>query len=228
MGYIEKNMALALDVVTYIDLLLLNLSTKLQINLLTLDNTECYNIVHEGDDRDIVVGSLRKKQKREQTLARDILKEVTGCAYNRLRARLINEIFIDESILPSLYHLTKYQPKIDSWTYFGSTDTGSTDTGSTTAGTAATTTTNTVGPTHTDNSSTTPPTVGTTITTVAVIDTLKQIDDIISTVRITKNNDDVKQVAKILGENKGYSVAKIEQGYEHYVNIMIDKFLWMG
>ena len=40
MGHIEKNMALALDVVTYIDLLILNLSTKLQINLLILDNIE--------------------------------------------------------------------------------------------------------------------------------------------------------------------------------------------
>ena len=90
MGYIEKNMALALAVVTYIDQLLLNLSTKLQINLLTLNNTECYNIVHEGDNRDTVVESLQKKQKGEQTVACDILKEVTGCAYNRLRARLIN------------------------------------------------------------------------------------------------------------------------------------------
>ena len=61
MAYIEKNMALAIDIVTYIDLLILNLSSKLQINLLTLDNTERYNVVHEGDDRDTVVGLLQKK-----------------------------------------------------------------------------------------------------------------------------------------------------------------------
>ena len=123
---------------------------------------------------------------------------------------------------PSLSYLTKYWPKIDSWTYFGSTDTGST-----TAVTAATTSTNTVESTHTNNSSTTPPTVETT-TTVGAIDTLKQINNIISTVQIIKNNNGVKQVAKILGEEKGYLVVKIEQRYEHYVHIMIDKYLLMG
>ena len=49
MEYIEKNMALALDVVTFIDLLTFNLSSKLQINLLHLNNTDCYNVVHDGD-----------------------------------------------------------------------------------------------------------------------------------------------------------------------------------
>ena len=43
MNYIEKNMALAADVVTFIDLLILNLSGKFKINLLTIDNnTECF------------------------------------------------------------------------------------------------------------------------------------------------------------------------------------------
>ena len=208
MGYIEKNIALALDVVTYIDLLILNLSRKLELlcwHLIIQNATMLY--IHKGDDWDTVVWSLQKKQKGDQTLACDILKEVTGCAYNRLRARIINETHIDESTLQSLYHLTKDWPKIDSWTYFGSTYTGTT-----TAGTVATTTTTTVGPTHTDSSSsTTPPTIGTTTTTtVGAIDTLKQIDDNISTIQITKNNDNVKQVAKILGEEKGYLVAKIE------------------
>ena len=40
MNYIENNMALAADVVTFIDLLTLNLSGKFKINLLTIDNTE--------------------------------------------------------------------------------------------------------------------------------------------------------------------------------------------
>ena len=106
------------------------------------------------------------KVKGEQTVACDILKEVTGCAYNRVRARLINETHIDESSLPSLYYLSKDQPKIDSWTYFGSTHTGSTTAG--TAATTTTTTTATVGPTLTDSSSTTPPTVATTTTTTTV------------------------------------------------------------
>ena len=67
MGYIEENMALTLDVVTYIDLLILNLSTKLLINLLTLDNIECYNVVHKGDNQDTVVESLQKKKWRTHT-----------------------------------------------------------------------------------------------------------------------------------------------------------------
>ena len=108
MDYIEKNMALAMDVLTFIDLLKLNLSTKLKVDLLTLDNTECYNVVYEGDDQDTVVGKLRQKQLgAEQTLARNILKEVTGSAYDKIRTRIIKEANIDKSKLPSLYKLTK-------------------------------------------------------------------------------------------------------------------------
>ena len=78
MEYIQNNMDLALDVVTFIDLLIYNLSSKLHINLLHLDNIECYNVVHDGDDKDTVVGGLRKKQKVDHKLARDLLKEMTG------------------------------------------------------------------------------------------------------------------------------------------------------
>ena len=40
--------------------------------------------------------------------------------------------------------------------------------------------------------------------------------------------DDVKLVAKILVREKGYLVAKIEQGHKYYLNMMIDKYLTMG
>ena len=83
MEYIQNNMDLALDVVTFIDLLIYNLSSKLHINLLHLDNIECYNVVHDGDDKDTVVGALRKKQKVDHKLTRDLLKEMTGKAYDR-------------------------------------------------------------------------------------------------------------------------------------------------
>ena len=42
------------------------------------------------------------------------------------------------------------------------------------------------------------------------------------------NNDDVKMVTKIHAKEKGYLVAKIEKGYEHYVNIMINKYFLIG
>ena len=41
MDYIEECMALAIDFLTFINLFKLNLSTKLKVDLLTLDNTEC-------------------------------------------------------------------------------------------------------------------------------------------------------------------------------------------
>ena len=198
-------MDLALDVVTFINLLIYNLSSKLHINLLHLDNTECYDVVHDGDDEDTVVGSLRKKQKVEHKLARDLLKEVTGKACHRLRTEIIKETNIDKSKLPSLYHLTKDRPTFNYETYFGDTATGSP-----TATTAATSSTTNVAP-------------------VGSSDTMKQIDDIFLTVpnsiKNKNNNDDVKMVAKILAKEQGYLVCKIKKGYEHYLNIMIDKYL---
>ena len=151
-------MALALDVVTFIDLLIYNLSSKLHINLLQLDNTKCYNVVHDGDDKDTVVGALRKKRKIDHKLARDLLKEVTGKAYNRLRKLLIEETNLDKSKLSSLYCLTKDQPEFNSETYFGDTATDSP-----TATTAATSSTNNVA-------------------SVGSSDTMKQIDNIFLTV----------------------------------------------
>ena len=35
-------------------------------------------------------------------------------------------------------------------------------------------------------------------------------------------------VSKILGKEQGYLVCKIEKGYEHFLNIMIDKYLMIG
>ena len=175
----------------------------------------------------------------EHTLARDLLKEVTGAGYNRIRPGFINEINIDESILPSLHHLNKSRPLFNSGTYYGNADTGSstaatggtTSTSTTTSGTgvpatatASTTTTSTTNTTSTTTSSdsssstTTTPTVGTN-------DTLKIIDDIFVSVKTTGNNQDIKKVAKILTKQKGYLVAKIEQGYEYYLKLMIHKFV---
>ena len=65
------------------------------------------------------------------------------------------------------------------------------------------------------------PTIGTT-------NTLKMIDDIILSIKTTENNEDVKKVAKILSNEKGYLVAVIKQGCEHYLNLMINKFVLRG
>ena len=139
----------------------------------------------------------------------------------------------------------KVDPIINSGTYLGNTDTGSstaTTAGTTTtattstntsrtsdtaAATAATTTTGTISNTSTTTSScsststTSTPTVGTT-------NTLKIIDNIILSVKTTENNEDIKKVAKIFSNEKGYLVAVTEQGYEHYLNLMIHKFVLRG
>ena len=137
-----------------------------------------------------------------------LLKEVTGKAYNRLSTLIIEETNLDKSKLPSLYHLTKDRPKFNSETYFSDTATGSP-----TATTAATSSTTNVAP-------------------VGSSDTMKHIDDIFLTVpnniKNKNNNDDVKMVSKILAKEQGYLVYKIEKGYEHYLNIMIDKYLMIG
>ena len=138
-------MALAADVVTFIDLLILNLSAKFKINLLTIDNTECFNIVFEGEDLDTVVGELQKKQSGEHTLARDILKEVTGSAYDRIRKGIFNDTNIDKSKFPSLYNLTKGKPIINSGTYLGNSYTGSSTASTAGTSTTSTTSTNTTG-----------------------------------------------------------------------------------
>ena len=49
-SFIEGNITLATDVLTFIDLSKLNLKSKLKLDLTTLDNTESYNVVYEGDD----------------------------------------------------------------------------------------------------------------------------------------------------------------------------------
>ena len=197
MEYVQNNMDLALDVVTFIDLLIYNLSSKLHINSLHLDNIECYNVVHDGDDKDTVVGGLRTKQKVEHKLARDLLKEMTGKAYDRLSKLLIQETNLDKSTLPSLYHLNKDLPEFISETYFGDTATGSPT--ATTADTSS----------STNN-----------VASVKSSDTMKQIDDIFLTVpnniKKQNNNDDVKMVSKILGKEQGYLVCKIEKGDEHF------------
>ena len=59
-------MTLAVDVVTFIDLFILSLSTKLKVDLSTLDNIEYYNVVHEGDNCNTVVGKLQKEQSGEE------------------------------------------------------------------------------------------------------------------------------------------------------------------
>ena len=227
-------MALAADGVTFIDLLMLNLSGKFKINLLTIDYTECFTQEPVVDPQTETSG--------EHTLARDLLKEVTGAGYNRIRAGFINDTNIGESILPTLHHLNKSRQLFNSGTYYGNTDTGSSTaaTGGTTStctsstttsetgvhatvtnGTTTTSTTNTTSTTTNGGSSsstTPPPTVGTN-------NTLKIIDDIFVSVKTTDNNQNVKKVAKILTKQKGYLMAKIEQGYEHYLKLMLNKFV---
>lgn len=57
--YIEGNMALAMDVLTFMDLLKFYLRSKLKFDFMTLDNIECYNIVHEGDNKYSLANDLQ-------------------------------------------------------------------------------------------------------------------------------------------------------------------------
>ena len=170
MDYIEANMALTMNVLTSIDLLKLNLSSKLKVYSLTLDTTECYNVVYEGDDGHPLVGELRQEQAVKQTVNHKLRREVTGTTYSRLTARLIKEINIDRLTLSTLHLLTKDRPKINSSVYLSNTDTDNSNTATATA----------------------------TATAVGKTDILKCIDNRNRNIKKTKNMNDVKMVAKIL------------------------------
>ena len=56
MVYLEGNIELAKDILTLLDLVKFNLESKLKIDIITLDNTKCYNNNNnnkdDGDDED--------------------------------------------------------------------------------------------------------------------------------------------------------------------------------
>ena len=58
MIYLEGNIELAKDILTLLDLVNLNLESKLKIDILTLNNTECYNNKDDGSDEYLVVRVL--------------------------------------------------------------------------------------------------------------------------------------------------------------------------
>ena len=74
MGYIERNILLAMDVIIFIDLLKLNLQSKLKTDLMSLDNTECYNVVHESDNGHSLVRELGREQSGVQSVTCELLK----------------------------------------------------------------------------------------------------------------------------------------------------------
>ena len=71
MEYLEGNTALALDILALIDLVKLKLKTILKVDMILLDNTECYN--NKDDDYDY-----------ENLVAHALLQEVSGAAYSKL------------------------------------------------------------------------------------------------------------------------------------------------
>ena len=107
-----------MDVLTFIDLLKLNLEKWIKLDWISLDNIECYNKV-DDDDND------------EHSIAHALLQEVSGAAYSGLSNKMIKETNIDQNIFPSQYKHTKPRSEIESFTY-GKTDTNTT---SITAGT---------------------------------------------------------------------------------------------
>ena len=249
MGYLENNMALSADVVTCLDMITLILSSKLKVNLLTIDNTECYNIVREGDGVDNNAGELGTEISAGHKLARDIYREVTGQAYDRISKEINKITNVDASKLPSVHILTKGRPGIDEGTFLGNADTGSSTftpaatitTSTTSTGTVVTDVTN---PTSSSTSSTSTHTTttttssmgGTTTTTggttsspsVPPTNCLKLIDDVLLSLTTTKDKQDLKKVAQIVSKEKGYMMAKIEQGFEQYLVRMIKTFLLRG
>ena len=104
----------------------------MKIDFISFDNTEYYNIVHEGDNGHSLADKLQQKQSVQQSVARELLQEVTGAAYSRLSTRFITETNIDRTTLPTLHILTKDQHKIFLCTYLGNINTGSSSSTTTT------------------------------------------------------------------------------------------------
>ena len=106
MDYLERNMTLTIDVLTLIDLVKLKLEFILKIDMVSLDNTECYNNTDDDDDDD---------GDNENLVAHALLQEVSGVAYTRVTTKLINKTNIDPNVFPSRYKLTIDRPDIASY-----------------------------------------------------------------------------------------------------------------
>ena len=98
MAYLEENAALAMDVLTLLNPLKLNIEFKLKIDTISLNNTKCFNNKNDGDN--------------ENSIAYAPLKEVSGAAYSRLTSKIIKPTNIDPNVFPSHYELTLPCPKI--------------------------------------------------------------------------------------------------------------------
>ena len=66
MAYLESNTALAMDILTLIDLVKLKLESISKVDMISLDNTKCYNNKDDDDDDD------------KNLVAHSLLQEVSG------------------------------------------------------------------------------------------------------------------------------------------------------
>ena len=89
MEYLEGNTALAMNILTLVDLVILKLETILKVDMISLDNTECYN-----DDVDVT----------DDSLAVSLLHALTEAEYRDLQSKLIN---VNVNSVPSHYTMTK-------------------------------------------------------------------------------------------------------------------------
>ena len=98
-----------------------------------------------------------------------------------------------------------------------------------TSTTTSTTSTHNVTNSTPTTTATTSSTGGTTSSpSVPRTDCLKLIDDVVFSLSSTKDKQDLKKVAQIVSKEKGYMMAKIEQGFENYLQRMIETFLLRG
>ena len=96
MGYLEGNTSLPIDVLTMIDLVKLKLEYILKIDVITLDNTKCYN-----DDID----------EKGVSLAMALLHALNEAEYCCLRSEFID---VNVNFVPSHYPMTKRRPDMTS------------------------------------------------------------------------------------------------------------------
>ena len=113
MEYLEGNTALAMDVLTLIDLVKLKLESILKVDMISLDNTECYN-----DDVDEI----------DDSLGIALLYALTEVEYRDIRSKLID---VNVNSVPFHYLMTKRRPDmITRW--YGATTKEETDSTTTT------------------------------------------------------------------------------------------------
>ena len=93
MDYLLRgNMGLAMDVLTLIDLVKLKLESILKVDMISLDNTECYN-----DDVD----------ETDDSLAVSMLHALTEAEYCDIGSKLID---VKVNSVPSHYTMIKARP----------------------------------------------------------------------------------------------------------------------